>query len=209
MRILLVDDHAIVREGLKRVLAGMGGTLDVGEAPDVPKALELARSGDWDCALVDIVLPGQTGLELVKELHRLQPRLPILVLSMFPEEQYAVRMLRAGASGYLNKESAPEQLIAAIRIVLNGGKYVSPRLASQIATDRTSTSSRSRHEELSDREFTVLRMMAAGMTGKDIARKISISNKTVSTYRTRILKKLHLRNNAQLVAYAVKNNLLQ
>jgi len=209
MRILLVDDHAIVREGLKRVLAGMGGTLDVGEAPDVPKALELARSGDWDCALVDIVLPGQTGLELVKELHRLQPRLPILVLSMFPEEQYAVRMLRAGASGYLNKESAPEQLIAAIRIVLNGGKYVSPRLASQIATDLTSTSSRSRHEELSDREFTVLRMMAAGMTGKDIARKISISNKTVSTYRTRILKKLHLRNNAQLVAYAVKNNLLQ
>jgi len=209
MRILLVDDHAIVREGLKRVLAGMGGTLDVGEAPDVPKALELARSGDWDCALVDIVLPGQTGLELVKELHRLQPRLPILVLSMFPEEQYAVRMLRAGASGYLNKESAPEQLIAAIRMVLNGGKYVSPRLASQIATDLTTTSSRSRHEELSDREFTVLRMMAAGMTGKDIARKISISNKTVSTYRTRILKKLHLRNNAQLVAYAVKNNLLQ
>ena len=209
MRILLVDDHAVVREGLKRVLAGIGGTLDVGEAPDVPKALELARSGDWDCALVDIVLPGQTGLELVKELHRLQPRLPILVLSMFPEEQYAVRMLRAGASGYLNKESAPEQLIAAIRIVLNGGKYVSPRLASQIATDLTSTSSRSRHEELSDREFTVLRMMAAGMTGKDIARKISISNKTVSTYRTRILKKLHLRNNAQLVAYAVKNNLLQ
>ena len=209
MRILLVDDHAVVREGLKRVLAGIGGTLDVGEAPDVPKALELARSGDWDCALVDIVLPGQTGLELVKELHRLQPRLPILVLSMFPEEQYAVRMLRAGASGYLNKESAPEQLIAAIRIVLNGGKYVSPRLASQIATDLTSTSSRSRHEELSDREFTVLRMMAAVMTGKDIARKISISNKTVSTYRTRILKKLHLRNNAQLVAYAVKNNLLQ
>jgi len=209
MRILLVDDHAVVREGLKRVLAGMGGTLDIGEAPDAPKALELARAGEWDCALVDIVLPGQTGLELVKELHRLKPRLPILVLSMFPEEQYAVRMLRAGASGYLNKESAPEQLVAAIRIVLNGGKYVSPRMASQIATDLTSTSSRARHEELSDREFTVLRMMAAGMTGKDIARKISISNKTVSTYRTRILKKLHLRNNAQLVAYAVKNNLLQ
>ena len=209
MRILLVDDHAVVREGLKRVLAGMDGSLDIGEAPDAARALELARAGGWDCALVDIVLPGQTGLELVKELHRLQPKLPILVLSMFPEEQYAVRMLRAGASGYLNKESAPEQLIAAIRIVLNGGKYVSPRMAIQIATDLASTSTRARHEELSDREFTVLRMMAAGMTGKDIARKISISNKTVSTYRTRILKKLHLRNNAQLVAYAVKNNLLQ
>src|SRR5436190_1358219 len=129
MRILLVDDHAVVREGLKRVLAGMGGTLEIGEAPDAPHALELARAGEWDCALVDIVLPGQTGLELVKELHRVQPRLPILVLSMFPEEQYAVRMLRAGASGYLNKESAPEQLVAAIRIVLNGGKYVSPRMA--------------------------------------------------------------------------------
>ena len=209
MRILLVDDHAVVREGLKRVLAGMGGTVDIDEAPDAPRARELARQGSWDCALVDIVLPGQTGLELVKELHRMQPKLPILVLSMFPEEQYAVRMLRAGASGYLNKESAPEQLVAAIRIVLNGGKYVSPRMASEIATDLTSTSSRVRHEELSDREFTVLRMMAAGMTGKDIARKIEISNKTVSTYRTRILKKLHLRNNAQLVAYAVKNNLLQ
>ena len=209
MRILLVDDHAVVREGLKRVLAGMAGSLEIGEAPDAPRALELVRRSEWDCALVDIMLPGQTGLELVKELHRVQPRLPILVLSMFPEEQYAVRMLRAGASGYLNKESATEQLVSAIRIVLAGGKYVSAKMASQIATELTSASSRSRHEELSDREFTVLRMMAAGMTGKDIARKISISNKTVSTYRTRILKKLHLRNNAQLVAYAVKNDLLQ
>ena len=206
---LLVDDHAIVREGLKKVLAAMQGTVEVGEAADAAQALQLVRKAQWDCALVDIVMPGQTGLELVKELQRLQPKLPVLILSMFPEEQYAVRMLRAGASGYLNKESATEQLVSAIRVVMSGGKYVSPKMATQIATDVSLSSKRPPHEALSDREFTVLRLMAAGVSGKEIAREISISNKTVSTYRSRILKKLNLRNNAQLVAYAVKNNLFQ
>ena len=209
MRVLLVDDHAIVREGLKRVLDGMGEGIQIGEASTAARALQLARKAEWDCALVDIALPGKTGLELLKELRREIPKLPVLILSMFPEEQYAVRMLRAGASAYLNKESAPEQLVGAIRAVLRGEKYVSPRMATQIAADVSFESTRARHETLSDREFTVLRMMASGMTGKDIAREISLSNKTVSTYRSRILKKLNLRNNAQLVAYAVKNNLVQ
>lgn len=208
MRVLLVDDHAIVREGLKRVLASMGDGVQVGEATNAARALHLARKAEWDCALVDIALPGKTGLELLKELRRERPALPVLVLSMFPEEQYAVRMLRAGASAYLNKESAPEQLVAAIRTVLRGEKYLSPRMATQIATNVGIESTRPPHETLSDREFTVMRLMASGVTPRDIAQQLSLSIKTVSTYRSRILQKLTLQNNAQLIAYAVKNNLV-
>ena len=207
MRVLLVDDHAIVREGLKRVLAGMGEGVQVGEATNAARALHLARKTEWDCALVDIALPGKTGLELLKELKRERPNLPVVVLSMFPEEQYAVRMLRSGASAYLNKESAPEQLVDAIRAVLRGEKYLSPRMATQIASRMGVESARPPHETLSDREFTVMRMMASGVTPRDIAQQLSLSIKTVSTYRSRILQKLGLANNAQLIAYAVKNGL--
>jgi two-component system invasion response regulator UvrY len=208
MRVLLVDDHAIVREGLKRVLGSMGEGVQVGEATNAARALQLARKAEWDCALVDIALPGKTGLELLKELRRERPALPVLVLSMFPEEQYAVRMLRAGASAYLNKESAPEQLVAAIRTVLRGEKYLSPRMATQVASNVGIESTRPPHETLSDREFTVMRMMASGVTPRDIAQQLSLSIKTVSTYRSRILQKLALQNNAQLIAYAVKNALV-
>jgi two-component system invasion response regulator UvrY len=208
MRVLLVDDHAIVREGLKRVLASMGDGVQVGEATNAARALHLARKAEWDCALVDIALPGKTGLELLKELRRERPALPVLVLSMFPEEQYAVRMLRAGASAYLNKESAPEQLVAAIRTVLRGEKYLSPRMATQIASNVGIESTRPPHEALSDREFTVMRLMASGVTPRDIAQQLSLSIKTVSTYRSRILQKLAMQNNAQLIAYAVKNGLV-
>jgi two-component system invasion response regulator UvrY len=208
MRVLLVDDHAIVREGLKRVLASMGDGVQVGEATNAARALHLARKAEWDCALVDIALPGKTGLELLKELRRERPALPVLVLSMFPEEQYAVRMLRAGASAYLNKESAPEQLVDAIRTVLRGEKYLSPRMATQIAANVGIESTRPPHETLSDREFTVMRLMASGVTPRDIAQQLSLSIKAVSTYRSRILQKLALQNNAQLIAYAVKNALV-
>ena len=208
MRVLLVDDHAIVREGLKRVLASMGDGVQVGEATNAARALHLARKAEWDCALVDIALPGMTGLELPMELRRERPQLPVLVLSMFPEEQYAVRMLRAGASAYLNKESAPEQLVAAIRTVLRGEKYLSPRMATQVASNVGIESTRPPHETLSDREFTVMRLMASGVTPRDIAQQLSLSIKTVSTYRSRILQKLALQNNAQLIAYAVKNGLV-
>ena len=167
MRVLLVDDHAIVREGLKRVLASMGDGVQVGEATNAARALHLARKAEWDCALVDIALPGKTGLELLKELRRERPALPVLVLSMF-----------------------------------------SPRMATQIATNVGIESTRPPHETLSDREFTVMRMMASGVTPRDIAQQLSLSIKTVSTYRSRILQKLVLQNNAQLIAYAVKNNLV-
>ena len=208
MRVLMVDDHAIVREGLKRVLAGMGDGIQVGEATNAARALHLARKAEWDCALVDIALPGKTGLELLKELKREKPLLPVIVLSMFPEEQYAVRMLRSGASAYLNKESAPEQLVDAIRAALRGEKYLSPRMATQIASRMGVESTRPPHELLSDREFTVMRMMASGVTPRDIAQQLSLSIKTVSTYRSRILQKLTLQNNAQLIAYAVKSGLV-
>ena len=209
MRVLVIDDHAVVREGLKRILAAAGKPTTVGEAADAAQAMALARQTRWDCALVDIAMPGKTGLELLKELRREQPGLPVLILSMFPEEQYAVRMLRAGASGYLNKESAPEQLLAAIQAILRGEKYLSSRMAAQVAADVALERGRPLHETLSDREFTVLRFLASGATPGDTARELSLSVKTVSTYRARILKKLHLRNNAQLVAYAVKNGLAQ
>jgi two-component system invasion response regulator UvrY len=209
MRVLLVDDHAIVREGLKRVLAGMGEGVQVGEAATAARALHLVRKADWDCALVDIALPGKTGLELLKELRRERPKLPVLILSMFPEEQYAIRMLRAGASAYLNKESAPDQLVNAIRTVLRGEKYLSPQMATYIASHVGAESTRPAHEALSDREFTVMRLLATGVAMRDIALQLSLSIKTVSTYRSRILVKLNLKNNAQLVAYAVKNGVAQ
>jgi len=208
MRILVVDDHAIVREGLKRVLARMEGSVYVGEASTADEALKLVREANWDCALVDIAMPGKTGLELLKDLLREQPDLPVLILSMYPEEQYAVRTLRAGARGYLNKESAAEQLLGAIETVLRGDKYLSPRMAAQIAATVGSSVSRPPHEELSDREFMVLRLISSGATASDIARRLSLSVKTVSTYRSRILRKLHLDNTAQLIAYAVKSGLV-
>jgi DNA-binding NarL/FixJ family response regulator len=209
MRVLVVDDHAVVREGLKRILARMEGSTYVGEASNASEALKLVRESNWDCALVDIAMPGETGLELLKKLLREQPDLPVLILSMYPEEQYAVRTLRAGAAGYLTKESAAEQLLVAIHAILRGEKYLSPRMATQIAsTVSTAKGGRPPHEELSDREFMVLRLISSGATAGEIARRLSLSVKTVSTYRSRILRKLHLDNTAQLIAYAVKSGLV-
>jgi len=208
MRVLVVDDHAVVREGLKRILARMEGPLYVGEAANAAEALRLVRDANWDCALVDIAMPGKTGLELLKDLLREEPDLPVLILSMYPEDQYAVRTLRAGASGYLNKESAAEQLLDAIHAILRGEKYLSPRMATQIASTVSSPGGRAPHEDLSDREFMVLRLISYGATAGEIAKRLSLSVKTVSTYRSRILRKLHLDNTAQLIAYAVKSGLV-
>ncbi|HSS71202.1 MAG TPA: response regulator transcription factor [Casimicrobiaceae bacterium] len=208
MRVLVVDDHAVVREGLKRVLARMEGPVHVGEAANASEALKLVRESSWDCALVDIAMPGKTGLELLRDLLREQPDLPVLILSMYPEEQYAVRTLRAGASGYLTKESAAEQLLVAINTILRGDKYLSPRMATQIASAVSGPGGRAPHEDLSDREFMVLRLISSGATAGEIAKRLSLSVKTVSTYRSRILRKLHLDNTAQLIAYAVKSGLV-
>ena len=208
MKVLLVDDHAVVREGLKRILETMDERVEIGEARNAGDAIDLVRHHRFDCALVDIALPGRTGLELLKLLKKEQPTLPVLILSMYPEDQYAVRTLRAGASGYLNKESAPEQLKGAIRAIRRGEKYVSSRMAAQLASTFSPDATRPPHEDLSDREFMVLRLMSSGASPTDIARELALSIKTVSTYRSRVLRKLALHNNAQLIAYGIKNGLV-
>ncbi len=209
MKVLLVDDHAVVREGLKHILARMKEKVEIGEAGNADSALKLAQRGHWDCALVDIAMPGTSGFELLRQLQREQPGLPVLILSMYPEEQYALRALRAGASGYLNKESAPEQLLGAIQAILRGEKYLSARMAAQFAATLGPGVARPRQNELSNREFLVLGLVASGQGTNDIARQLSLSPKTVSTYRSRIMRKLNISNSSQLIAYAIKNNLTQ
>lgn len=207
MRVLIVDDHAVVREGIKRIVAGIDEGVVVGEAADATEACRLVRDGAWDLVLLDISLPGRTGLDLLGQLRREHPKLPVLVLSMYPEDQYAARVLRAGASGYLTKESAPEQLATAIEAVTSGGRYVSPGLAVHLANRLDEQWRQPAHETLSDREFTVLRLLSQGRQASEIAQTLSLSVKTVSTYRSRVLKKLGLHTTAELMAYAIREGL--
>ncbi len=208
VNLLLVDDHAIVREGLKRILAGEVGMLVTGEAADSAEAIQLVRSTHFDVVLLDISLPGKNGLDVLKLIKTEKPHTRVLMLSMFPEDQYAVRVLKAGASGYLAKESAPKELVSAIRKVAAGGTYVSQSLAEKLAGELAQPNE-APHETLSDREFAVLCMIAAGKAPTQIAEALQLSVKTISTYRARILTKMHLQNNAELTHYALKNNLVQ
>lgn len=208
MRILLVDDHAIVREGLRRILADSFPGAEFGEAATVPEALRLVRSSVWDVVLLDISMPGRGGMEALKEVHALFPRLPVLMMTMYAEDQYALRAFRAGASGYLNKGSDPEALPAAIRKVMAGGRYVSPALAEHFATMLPITSGRPPHELLSDRELQVVQLLAGGLTVKEIGARLFLSEKTVSTYRTRILEKMGMRTNAEVMRYAMDAKLV-
>jgi DNA-binding NarL/FixJ family response regulator len=207
MRVLIVDDHAVVREGIKRIVAGIEDQIDVGEAADAAEACRRVREQQWDLVLLDISLPGRTGLDLLSQLRREYPQLPVLVLSMYPEDQYAARVLRAGASGYLTKESAPELLATAIEQVTAGGRYVSPGLAVHLANRLDERWEQPAHESLSNREFSVLRLLAQGRQASEIAQALSLSVKTVSTYRSRVLKKLGLRTTAELMAYAIREGL--
>jgi len=206
-RILLADDHAVVRQGLKQILLeSMRGAI-FGEASSGEEALEAARAGGWDIVILDISLPGKSGLEVLKELRQAQPRLPVLVLSMHPEEQFAVRALRAGAAGYVTKRTAALDLARAVRRVLEGGKYVSASLAERLAGGLRADSGPS-HERLSDREYQVFRMLALGKTVKEISEELSLSPQTVSTHRSRILEKMQLETNADLTQYALANRLI-
>jgi len=207
-KILVADDHAIFRRGLKETLRGEFPKASFGEARTADEALECIRQKDWDMVVLDISMPGKTGLEILREARVLRPAMPILILSMYPEEQFARRALKAGASGYLTKESVPEELTEAVRRVLQGGRYVSVGLAERLASDLGRRSDAPLHERLSDREFQVLRMIASGMTVKDIAEKLEVSVKTVSTYRARVLLKTGLRSTADLVRYAVQSGLV-
>lgn len=208
VRILIVDDHAIVRRGLKEILADDLGEVWCGEAADADNAYRQIASQLWDVIILDINLPTHSGLDVLHHIrHQSQPP-PVLVLSMYPEDQYAMRALKAGASGYLTKESATDELSAAVRKVLHGGRYVSETMAEQLALQVGTEGVRALHEQLSDREYDVMRRLASGQTVSEIARELDLSVKTVSTYRTRTLEKLHLRNNAELMSYALRRELV-
>lgn len=203
IKVLIADDHPIVRQGLRQILAGITDMEVAGEAINSQEALDQVRLGGWDVLVLDITMPGRSGFDILKELKYEQPNLPVLVLSIHAEEQLAVRVLKAGASGYLTKENAPEELVKAIRKVVSGGRYISPSLAESLAFGLDTAPGRPRHETLSDREFQVMQLMASGKTLAEIAEELSLSAKTVSTYRTRLLEKLKLKTNAELMRYAL------
>lgn len=208
MKVLIADDHAVVRKGLRQILAEERDISVVGEAKNGHETLEMSRRLEWDVAVVDYAMPGRGGVELLKEIKRHHPKRPVLVLSMYPEEWHAVQVLRAGGAGYLSKESATEELTAAIRKVAKGGRYVSPALAEKLASGLAPDRARAPHETLSDREYRVLWLLASGKPISQIAQEMFLSPSTISTYRTRILRKLGLANNAQLVQYAVQHQLV-
>jgi len=208
IRVLIADDHTIVREGLKQIMSDTGDMTVTAEAATGQEALDMLLREDCDVAVLDIAMPGKNGLEVLKEIRHQKPKLPVLILSMYPEDQYAVRVLKAGADGYLTKESAPQDLITAVRRLYAGKKYISPMLAERLALTLESDSTRPPHELLSDREYQVLCRIASGKTVKEIADELALSVKTISTYRTRILEKMSMKNNAELTYYAIHNSLV-
>lgn len=208
IRLLVVDDHAVVRSGIRHMVQEVPDIGVAEEAGSGAEALEKAGSGEFDVILLDISMPGQGGLEILKELRQRDPRTPVLILSMYPEEQYAVRALRSGAAGYLTKESAPEELIFAIRKVAAGGKYVSATMGERLATTIASPVGGLIHEQLSDREYQIMCMMSSGRTQTQIAEELCLSVKTISTYRARVLAKTGLKSNAEITRYAIENKLV-
>lgn len=208
IRVLLADDHAMVRAGLKEILTDTGDIEVAGEATNGQEALAAVRARDYDVAVLDMSMPGRSGLELIRQVKDEKPKLRVLVLTMHSESQYAVRALKAGASGYLTKESAADELVAAIRRVAAGGAYVSPETAERLALDSGARADAPPHTRLSDREFQVFQMIARGRAVGEIARDLKLSAKTVSTHKTRILEKMGLANPAELVRYALEHQLL-
>lgn len=208
IRALIADDHAVVRQGLKQILGDTPEMLVAGEATNGQEVLDKVRAETWDVVVLDISMPDRSGLDILKQLRSERPKLPVLVLSMHSEDQYAMRVLKAGASGYLTKDSAPDELVNAIRKVVSGGRYVSSFLAEKLAFEIGTDSSRLPHETLSDREFQVLRLIAAGKSVTEIAAQLCLSVKTVSTYRTRMLEKMNLRTNVELIHYAIRHHLI-
>jgi two-component system, NarL family, invasion response regulator UvrY len=209
IRVLVADDHAVVRRGLKELLTESHDVAQVGEASTGREVLDLVARSAWDAVVLDLNLPDQNGLDVLRRLREENPRLPVLILTICSEDQFAVRALRAGAAGYLTKESAPEELVGAVRKVVAGGRYVSGWLAERLALRIAGGSGEPPHEALSDREFQVFQMLASGRTVSQAAGTLNLSVKTISTYRARLLEKLTLRTNADLILYAVRNNLIE
>jgi two-component system invasion response regulator UvrY len=209
IKILVADDHAVVREGVKQILSEIPDMVVAAEASSAQEVLNKVWENNYDVVLLDISMPGRGGLDVLKQLKDEKPGLPVLILSIYPEEQYAVRALKAGASGYLTKESAPDELIAAIRKISQGRKYVSASLAEKLAFDMEIGAEKLPHEMLSDREYQVMCMIAKGKTIKEIAGELSLSVKTISTHRSRIMDKMRMKSNAELIHYAIKNSLVE
>lgn len=209
LRFIIADDHAIVRHGVKQILNEGLENVEIAEAQNADEAMALVRRGVWDLLILDVTMPGRSGLEVLQEVKSYSPPSRILVLSMHPEDQLAQRVLKAGASGYLTKDSAPEELIAAVRKILDGGKYVSASLAERLVADLQGGVQGPAHEELSNREYEVMRHIASGKTVSQIAEILSLSVKTISTYRTRILQKMGMQTNAELTHHAVRNHLVE
>ncbi len=207
-RILIVDDHAIVREGLKQILAEVDDIVVAGEADCSSRALQMARLEPWDMVLMDISMPDRSGLETLELMKKEHPAIKVLMLSMHRETQYAVRALKTGAAGYLNKQSAPDQLVDAIRLVASGKKYISPEVAQELASQVSGERDGLPHEGLSNREYQTLCLIASGLPVSAIADQLALSVKTISMYRARLLKKMQLKNNAELTHYAIKQGLL-
>ncbi|MBA4393185.1 MAG: DNA-binding response regulator [Desulfobacca sp.] len=208
IKILVADDHPVVRLGLKQLLSDVKDMTVADEATTGQEVLKKVAKNDYDVILLDISMPGRNGLDILHELRSKKPKLPVLVLSIYPEDQYAIRVLKIGAAGYLTKESVPEELINAIRKVSQGRKYISSTLAEKLAIDLEFDSEKPVHEYLSDREYQVLCLLSSGKRLKDIADELDLSIKTISTYRTRILDKMKMKNNAEMIRYALQNKLV-
>jgi DNA-binding NarL/FixJ family response regulator len=207
-KILLVDDHEVVRDGIKNIFDEQPETIVFGQAGTAAEALSLAREEDWDVVVLDLSLGARSGLEVLKELNQLRPRLPVLILSMHSEEQYARRAFKSGAAGYITKDSPRTELLNAIKKVIKGGRYLSPTLAETLVFDIERGTDRPPHAALSDREFEVMKLIASGKKVTEIAGILSLSDKTISTYRTRILEKMNMRTNAEIIRYAIQNKLV-
>ncbi len=208
LKIIIADDHGIFREGLKQVIAGTANMTVADEAADGTELLAKLRTNDYDLVILDISLPGRSGLEILTEIKGIRPKLPVLILSMHPEEQYALRALKSGASGYLTKGSSSQELIEALQKIALGKKYVSASMAEMLASRIGSDSDGALHERLSDREFQVMRMIAAGVTPRKIAAELLVGIKTVNTYRVRVLQKMEMKCNADLTRYAIQHKLM-
>jgi two-component system invasion response regulator UvrY len=206
-KILIVDDHEVLREGVKRIFDKQPGAATFGEASTAQEALDLVREQDWDVVVLDLSLGGRSGLEVLRELKQIRPKLPVLILSMHSEAQFARRAFKAGAAGYITKDSPRAELVKAISKVIEGGRYVSPALAEELVIDLERGTDRPPHEALSNREFEVMRLIASGKTVGEIAVLLSLSDKTISTYRARILEKMGMKTNAELTHYAIQNKL--
>ncbi|MDA8224856.1 MAG: response regulator transcription factor [Betaproteobacteria bacterium] len=208
IRVYIVDDHAIVREGVKQILADTPDMVWAGDSDNGHEAIRMARQGGFDLLLLDISMPERSGIEVLKQIRKEVPEINVLILSMHREDQYAIRTLKAGASGYLNKQSAPDELVGAIREIVAGRKYISKEVAQALANQVSGDHQTAPHETLSDREYQTLTMIASGKCVSDIGKELNLSVKTVSMYRSRLLHKMKLKNNAELMHYAMRNKLV-